>query len=123
MDEIELGLASWLQKIVATEEPLAEIVAFRFGLGEVEEGYTIYLAGSKIYDEADTEWATYPPDFLASEEAVLAESEVGEWKDMLLAALHFLGTALRKAPFATSFLGGDIPVYAGFDDGDLYRIK
>jgi hypothetical protein len=42
---------------------------------------------------------------------------------MLLAVLHFLGSALRRAPLNRSFLGGETPVYAGFGDGDLYRIK
>lgn len=123
MNELEFGLTSWLKKVVATEEHLAGILAFRFGLGEVEEGYVVYLAGSKNYDEDDAEWATYPPDFLASEEIVISEGEVGEWKDMLLSILHFLGVALRKHPFNTSFLGGNMPVYTGFEDGDLYRVK
>ena len=123
MSEFESELTSWLKKIIATEEPPAEILAFRFGLSEVEGGYLVYLAGSEVYDAADAEWAAYPPSYLASEEVTLAESEVGEWKDMLLAAWHFFGTTLRQAPFTTSFLGNDIPVYTGFVDGDLYRIK
>jgi hypothetical protein len=123
MSALESGITSWLQKIITTEEPPTGILAFRFGLDEVGEGYVIYLAGSKIYDEDDAEWAAYPPDYLASEEVTVAEEEIGEWKDMLLAALHFLGITLRRAPFNSSFLGGDTPVYTGFGDGDLYRIK
>ena len=123
MSELEAGLTNWLQKITATEEPPADILAFRLGLDEVEEGYLIYLAGSRIYDEADAEWAAYPPDYLASEEVTVAESEVGEWQNMLLAVLHFLGITLRRAPFSASFLGGNRPVYTGFVDGDLYRIN
>jgi hypothetical protein len=122
MSELESGLTSWLQKIIATEEPPAGILAFRFGLDEVEEGYLMYLAGSKIYDDANAEWAAHPPDYLASEEVVIAE-DIGEWQDVLLAVLHFLGIALRLAPCNHSFLGGETPVYAGFGDGDLYRIK
>jgi hypothetical protein len=122
MSELKSGLTRWLQKIITTEEPAAGILAFRFGLDEVEEGYLVYLSGSKTYDEADAEWATYPPDYLASEEITVAQ-EIGEWQDMLLAVLHFLGIALRRAPFNSSFLGGETPVYAGFGDGDLYRIK
>ena len=122
MSELDVELTGWLQKIVATEEPPTGILAFRFGLGEVEGGYVVYLAGSKGYDGADAEWATYPPDYLANEEVIVTE-EVGEWQDMLLAILHFLGIMLRRAPFNTSFLGGDTPIHTGFDDGDLYRIK
>jgi hypothetical protein len=123
MSELESRLINWLQKIVATEEPPVEILAFRFGLSEVEEGYLVYLAGSKNYAQEEEEWAAYPPDYLASEEILVTESEGGEWQDMLLGVLHFLGTMLRKAPFNASFLGGTIPVYTGFIDGDLYRIK
>jgi hypothetical protein len=123
MSKLEPELTSWLQKIITTEEPPAGILAFRFGLDEAEEGYVVYLAGSRIYDEADAEWAAYPPDYLASEEVIIAEEEVGEWKDMLLATLHFLGIALRRDPLNSSFLGGNTPVYTGFGDGDLYRIK
>jgi hypothetical protein len=123
MSEFETEIDKWLQHIIATEKPSAEISAFRFSLSEVEEGYLLCLAGSKEHDEADDAWATAPPDYLAEQEIIVSENEVGEWHFMLLQVLHFLGKALRRAPVQLSFLGGDTPVYTGFVDGDLYRLK
>ena len=123
MNELEAPLTSWLQKIVAAKEPSAGISAFRFGLSEDKKGYMVYLAGAKNSDAADAEWAACPPHYLASKDVLLAKSEVGEWRDVLLAMLHFLGVALRQKPFSASFLGGSTPVYAGFVDGDLYSVN
>jgi hypothetical protein len=123
MIEFETEVEKWLWNIVATEKPSTEIKAFRFGISEVEEGYLLYLAGSKEYDEADNEWAAAPPDYLAEQEIVFSEREIGEWHFMLLQVLRFFGNALRRAPTQLSFLGGDTPVYTGFIDGDLYRLK
>ncbi|WP_125916625.1 hypothetical protein [Hymenobacter coccineus] len=118
-DELE----SWLHGIIKREKPVEEISAFRFGLGEAEEGYVLYLAGSKNYDEADDDWASYPPEFLVEEELIIAVAEEQEWHWVLLQVIYSLGRVLRKSPVNSSFLGNDRPVYAGFEDGDLYRIK
>jgi hypothetical protein len=116
-------LENWLQKIIMNEAPSKEITAFRFSLGEAEEGYVLYLAGSVKYDEADDEWATYPPDFLAEKELIISAGEEQEWYWMLLQVIYSLGRILRRSPLQDSFLGGSTPVYTGFEDGDLYRIK
>ncbi|WP_162549955.1 hypothetical protein [Hymenobacter nivis] len=116
-------LENWLHEITKNEKPTEDIVAFRFGLGEVEDGYVLYLAGSKNYDEADDEWAADPPDFLAKEELITPALEEQEWYWVLLKVIYSLGRVLRKSPVNNSFLGNDRPVYVGFEDGDLYRIK
>lgn len=113
----------WLAEIIQMEKPAESIAAFRFGLDEVQEGYVLYLAGSKSYDEADDEWAAYPPEFIVEKELIIAANEEQEWYWMLLEVIHVLGRVLRTDLTMNSFLGGSTPVYTGFVDGDLYRIK
>jgi hypothetical protein len=116
-------LETWLYEILTSEKPSSEMSAYRFGLGEVEEGYVLYLAGSKGYDENDDEWAAYPPEFLAKKELIISGNEEREWYWILLEVIYVLGRTLRKLRVQSSFLGGTIPVYTGFESGDLYRIK
>ncbi|MGI4741110.1 MAG: hypothetical protein ACRYG7_38580 [Janthinobacterium lividum] len=122
-DDFQVELENWLCEIVTTEKPAKTIAAFRFGLGEIEEGYVLYLAGSENYNEADDEWAAYPPKFLVEKELIISASEEQEWYWMLLQVIYSLGRVLRRSPVQESFLGGEMPVYTGFEDGDLYRIN
>ena len=114
-------LVSWLQEVVITDKPLQLMAAFRFGLSEVEEGYTLYLAGSLIYNEVDDEWAAEPPVFIAEKELRISNDEESEWYWQLLEVIYCLGRVLRTAPMQQSYLG-NTPVYTGFVDGDLFRI-
>ncbi|MBH8556518.1 hypothetical protein [Hymenobacter negativus] len=114
---------AWLHGILTSEKPLDGISAYRFGLGEVEEGYVLYLAGSKIYNEEHDEWAANLPEFLAAKELIISGDDGREWYWILLDVIYVLGRALRKMLVQSSFLGGTIPVYTGFESGDLYRIK
>jgi hypothetical protein len=116
-------LDTWLSNVILNENPTVEIVAFRVGLGETVEGYVLYLAGSTTYDEADDEWATFPPEFVAKNELHIPNEIEQEWYWILLSVIHSLGRILRKQPANQSFLGGTIPVYTGFESGNLYRIK
>jgi len=122
-DAFHAELEGWLAEIVKDAKPSEEIAAFRFGLGEVEGGYVLYLAGSVHYDELDDEWASYPPEFLFEKELLISNSEEKEWYWMLLQSIYSLGRALRSSSIQKSFLGRATPVYTGFEDGDLYRIK
>ena len=80
----QVELENWLGETVINEQPVDEIQAFRFGLGEVEEGYVLYLAGSKNYDEVNDEWAAYPAEFIARQELVISSSESEEWYWVIL---------------------------------------
>jgi hypothetical protein len=119
----QMELESWLHNVVAEESPAKEILVFRFGLDEVEEGFVLYLAGSVNYDETDDEWAAYPPEFIAEKDLIIAADEQKEWRWMLLEVIYSLGRVLRRNPLQNSFLGDRAPVYTGFVGGDLYRIK
>ena len=120
--DFQIELENWLNGIVKTEKPGKEILAFRFGLDEVENGYNLYLAGSENYDEADDEWAAYPPEFIAEKELLIASDEDQQWYWMLLEVIYSLGRVLRTSKVRSSFLGSK-PVYTGFADGDLYQLK
>ena len=120
-DASQAELEDWLHQVLTVEKPAQEISVFRFGLGEVEDGYVIYLAGSEYYDEADDEWAANPPEFIAGQEMILSTQE--EWYWVLLKAIYSLGRILRTDVVNKSFLGDGVPVYIGFESGDLYRLK
>ncbi|GAB3737198.1 hypothetical protein GCM10027594_18050 [Hymenobacter agri] len=120
---LQAELSTWLGEVITTEKLPAEICAFRFGLGEVAEGYVLYLAGSNHHDETDDEWAAYPPEFVAATELVIPAAGDEEWYWVLLDVIYSLGKVLRSAPISSSFLGGHTPVYTGFESGDLYRLK
>jgi hypothetical protein len=81
------------------------------------------LAGSITYESEDEDWASYPPDFIAKDELVIAEDEAGEWNEMLQQMIDFLERILSKSSVQASFLGRGIPIYTGFIDGDLIKIK
>ena len=122
-EAFRVKLENWLHEIVVAEKPTAGILAFRIGIGEVEEGYVLYLAGSKNHDETNDEWAAHPPEFIADKELIVSATEGEEWYWMLLEVIYSLGRILRTFPIANSFLGGNAPVYTGFESGDLYRLK
>ena len=111
-----------MRKVITSEKHSTEIKVFNFGISAVKEGFLVYLAGSKSYNEANEDWASYPPDFLA-EELIVSESEVGEWDELLQEVIDFLTENLDRSSVQESFLGGAIPIYTGFIDGDLHRIK
>ena len=52
---MEEEIRHWIQQINDETILPSDIVAFNFGLFESEEGYCIYLTGSKFYDESDDE--------------------------------------------------------------------
>lgn len=52
-DYMEEEIRHWIQQINDETILPSDIVAFNFGLFESEEGYCIYLTGSKFYDESD----------------------------------------------------------------------
>lgn len=54
---MEEEIRHWIQQINDETILPSDIVAFNFGLFESEEGYCIYLTGSKFYDESDDDWA------------------------------------------------------------------
>ena len=118
---MEIKLASWFDSILALKQPEPSLSAYRFGISETDDGYSIYLADSKIYDEESDDWASVIPDFMV-DELEIQQEEVRQWYFMLIGLLSFLGKELRKPTVQNSFLGNK-PVYVGFNDGDLIRLQ
>ena len=122
--DFQQELESWLSEVINDGNSVEGISAFRFGLDEVDDGYVLYLAGHKNYDEVDDEWAAYLPEFITEKELLIASEDQGEkWQEVLLQAIHSLGLILRTSLVKNTFLDNDKPVYTGFVGGDLYRIK
>ena len=48
---------NWLDQILKTEKPNADIQAYYFGILETEDGYETYLVGSEEFDEENEDWA------------------------------------------------------------------
>ncbi|WP_156176097.1 hypothetical protein [Hymenobacter terrenus] len=58
-----------------------------------------------------------------AEEELVYSDEVTGWNEVLEVVMDFLKRSLNTSQVEASFLGNNIPVYTGFIDGDLHRIK
>ena len=115
----------WIRSINANETPNNEIIAFRFGLFETENGITMYLVGSKEFDEEDEDWACNE-DFEPKNKYLELPSEYvkgKKWENVLKDALIILRAFINSDEFKTSIFKNSVAIAAGFDDGDLNRIK
>ena len=54
---------NWISKIIKNESPDSSIIAINFGIFESENGYQLYLAGFKVYDKDNDDWASGLGDF------------------------------------------------------------
>lgn len=117
-DKIE----KWLQQIVVSECVPTDIVAFNFGIFEVDDGYCIYLIGSKYYDESDDDWVC-SVDYEPKEKYLEITNTEMDWEEFQKNVEKIVSNyILEKGISETSFFSGKI-VTVGFDDGALERIK
>ncbi|VTR49165.1 hypothetical protein [Sphingobacterium thalpophilum] len=115
----------WLNNINKTEKIDNSIVAFNFGLFESEEGFTMYLNGSKIFDKEDDDWAANM-DFEPKQKYFSFGTEFlkdKDWKDILKYSENLVQTYIASEDFKTSIFVQAKGVAVGFDDGDLTIIK
>jgi hypothetical protein len=120
-----MSLQEWLYSICATESPSVQIVAYNFGLYETQEGYSIYLTGSKIFNTSDDDWSTnidFEPNikYLALN---INEYKSLKWEDVLEKVKFQLFKFIKTDQFKNSFFRYAKAITVGFDDGDLHRIK
>jgi len=116
---------NWINGINKNEKPLNEIVAFWFGLIETEDGFTMYLIGSKEFDENDDDWACNN-DFEPTNKYFDLPTNYTNgksWNVILNDSLKILKDYANSSEFSTSIFRNAIAVACGFDDGDLNRIK
>ena len=116
---------NWIATLTNSEEPAADIVAFNFGLFESENGYTVYVIGAKTFDDEDPDWAS-EVDFEPEEKYLHINSEETEglqWDEVLEKVKAIIQEFVSSEKFSTSFMKHAEAITAGFDDGDLIRIK
>lgn len=115
----------WVAKINENEKIDNSIIAFNFGLFESEEGFTMYLNGSKIFDKDDDDWAanmdfepkqkyfSFGMDFLKDK----------DWQNILKYSEYLVQTYIASELFKTSIFAQAKGIAVGFDDGNLTIIK
>lgn len=122
---VEQRFHEWLETMNETEQIDQSIVAFNFGLFESEEGFEMYLSGSKNFDEDDEDWAANM-DFEPKEKYFSFGNEFlkdRDWQDILKYSENLVQTYIASEEFKTSVFAQAKGIAVGFDDGDLIIIK
>ena len=109
---MEEEIRHWIQQINDETILPSDIVAFNFGLFESEEGYCIYLTGSKFYDESDDDWAC-DEVFTTRDQPFVIECE-SDWE---LVETFFI--SLVNEYLSSGKLKEYQAIGIGFVDGDL----
>ena len=119
-----MTLREWLADICETESPDSSIVAFNFGLFETEDGYTVYLTGSKEYNDEDPDWATNSDFEPVRKYYPLPSEEFRKlaWSDVLNKISLELADFTDTEIFRNSFFSDAKAITTGFDDGDVILI-
>ena len=114
-------ILDWLSRLDEREMVPEEISALYVGMFETPEGYSLYLTGAVEYD-ADDDWACDQDYEPAEKYLPLPTSEIGEmgWEEFRKEAIAAVSEYIHKFPDSKMF---NRIVAAGFDDGDLERIK
>jgi len=120
-----MTLQEWLFKLCDTEKPDKSIIAYNFGLFETEDGYTIYLIGSKEYDKDDQDWATNNDFEPSIKYYPLPTNEYKDlkWEKVLDKIKSQLKDFTKTDRFKNSFFAKAKAITTGFDDGDLVKVK
>ncbi|MDM5154768.1 hypothetical protein QUF88_13335 [Bacillus sp. DX1.1] len=118
----------WLNDLLVKEKPDEDIVAFNFGLYEIENSIQIYISGSNEWDSDDEDWESnndYFPEgrYLSiplydNLYRILDDNfEVGLFLTIAstIILIHtYVGTSSSRLPKG-------VALATGFDDGDLYN--
>ena len=113
----------WIERAGKTVPPKG-IVAFNFGIFETPNGHSIYLTGSREYDPGSDDWACNQ-DYVPEEKyfALPKDTHTREWQDVLEEVVQFIDRFVKAPEFSESLLASAVAITAGFDDGNLRRIK
>ncbi|MGQ7947569.1 hypothetical protein [Flavobacterium sp. WC2509] len=112
----------WLDQILKTEKPNADIQAYYFGILETEDGYETYLVGSEEFDEEDEDWACNT-DFEPKNKYLTLGQNGVDWELILADVKKNIENYIQSPNFKNSFLEKAKAIATGFDGGDLFRIK
>ena len=122
---LEEKIEYWLDQMNAETSRLpADIVAFNFGLFETENGYGIYLTGSKSYDEQDDDWACNI-DFEPENKYLICASEnikMLKWEEFQKEAKGIISKYISANMDQLPIFQGKV-ITIGFDDGNLVKIR
>lgn len=119
------NIIEWLGRMTQKESLDKDIIAFNFGLFEGENGYMIYLVGSKEFDDENYDWAANE-DFTPQEKYLpLTGDEFKDldWEQALNQVKQLLSEYINSDDFQKSLLKEAKAITTGFDDGDLHRIR
>lgn len=122
---MEEKICKWIQRIAEQEQVPTDIIAFNFGMFESENGYTVYLIGSKEYDANDDDWACND-DFEPKEKYLeLSCQRVRDmaWEEFQNSVILTIADCIGNADEHIANLFDNRIITAGFDDGNQTRIK
>ncbi len=113
----------WLNRISDSEELPKNIIAILIGLFESDNGYTIYLIGSKTFNEDDSDWACNNDFKPKNKYFVVDDDKLNDknWEVILSLTIEAVKKYQRKYP--DSLVEKIEHLAIGFDDGDLTIIK
>lgn len=120
-----LTLREWISRICETERPDPSVIAYNFGLIQIDNGYSLYLIGSKEYDVNNSDWA-FSIDFEPRMKYYpLTDTNYSKlsWDKVQGKVNEELKDFTASVTFKNSFFANAKAITTGFDDGDLVRIK
>lgn len=123
--EFYQAFKKWALAIAKEENPGDQITAFNFGLFETSQGYSIYLIGSKVYDEKDDDWAC-TVDFTPKKRYFEIPSKIAsgkKWDVIESEVIAILKKFISSTDFKQTFFSRATAITVGFDDGNLTRVK
>ncbi len=110
----------WLNNIESQYNIDQKFVALNFGIYETEQGYCIYMVGSRKYDEENDGWAEDAEDF--SPEIFLEITILEDWRNFQKDVEYILSEELSKRGTNPNSAFYKRIVTTGFDDAPLRRI-
>lgn len=115
-------IKDWVIQTVKSNSIPDEIIAFNFGMYETEDGYCIYLIGSKHYDKDDDDWAC-DEDFVPTNNFLIIpfNDKKDDWDVFLNKIVDIISSLITTCPELSPLSSRYVTV--GFDDGNLIRIK
>lgn len=115
----------WLKDIAAVESLPNDIVAVNIGMFETENGYGVYMCGSKEYDEEVDDWAC-DADYEPGEKYLILEGKGFEsmaWETMQNQMVLSLKLILECGDESVRRFFGNRVLTTGFDEGNIIRMK
>lgn len=116
-------IEKWILQLCHKESSTNDIVALNFGIFETERGYSLYLIGSKQYDEHDDDWACYVDYEPTSKYLEITCDRITDWKSFMDEAMMIISDIIKTPSVSNSSLFSGKIITIGFDDGPLERIR